>query len=773
MGLTAALIGVGIGLLLLSRLLIKPSAGKGDRGEFDDSIATFAARNEPIPVIIGKRRTGAIVISVWGRETKQEKTASVEGGKGGGGGGGDIKQTVYFENAVHAVAVGPLTKLHAIYQNGEIIWESDSPLGTGPSGADQTLSVDLGNEGAFTFHFGHSSAVTKAMFRESGTGEPVTQGKQPFLAMCEWTRKRLGGSPDWPQLEYLVEMFSPSEAINGSSYELVPPGGDADLDRGINFAHIIWEILTGQFPWGAGLYTEDIDAGTLQAFGAICEAEGLCGNLLIKGETVSDVLQDIMSVCGLFITTHRGKLYFMPIREETTDIPVFDDDFLLTPEAEVDVDMGELKPNRVILSFPSHEQSYRNDGLTVDDDGAASRYLNYRNVEIRTNVVTSRYVMDIVARRKLQEAFGDRQTQRVTVLRGATLLIPGNVVEIPELGVVRVSSMKRDTSSQSAVMEVIIDSFGIGDTSEGSDPPPSGGGGKAAAADLHVNWFELPYEDSPEVIAIVVLRIRAHSQINGANVHVSYDDISYQQSGQQGVPAAGGQIASQINTTDGPDIIENGPVFTAANIDAAGILDLSVDTAGWTQGRQVAMINDEVFFLRNVDIVAENIWQPSTAYSVGQHVVPPSGAATGLRYVCVSPGTSGADAPIYWPTDPSGSGIDDGDDGLQWKAAFFRYQLRGLIRARKGSVAATHASGSWVSIIESSNLTVQRSSLFTVNTTLYVKTQPFTTTQTVDLATVTPVSKLLTGKAVTDTVLGLGSGVTLVTHLGAQIKLED
>src|SRR5690606_40306670 len=80
--------------------------------------------------------------------------------------------------------------------------------------------------------------------------------------------------------------------------------------------------------------------------------------------------------------------------------------------------------HRDLHSFPTRRSSdlYRtNEPLSVDEDHRATRLGGYKVESISTGVITSRKVAEIVGRRKLNQAFGDKQSFTLPVLRGGHL----------------------------------------------------------------------------------------------------------------------------------------------------------------------------------------------------------------------------------------------------------------------------------------------------------------------------------------------------------------
>ncbi|PHR91960.1 MAG: hypothetical protein COA69_09350 [Robiginitomaculum sp.] len=747
---TILLIVVAVGSLLASQLLMKKQSKQSNDFEFDNTISTYATRNAPLPYCIGVRRFGARVISVWGRHVVEESTGAVSGGGkggGGGGGGGDMKQEVYYENAVHYICLGPANRLRAIYQNGEEIW-----TGTAAIGGDFQFAHDLGKEGAFKFRAGRGT-VNRPYHRDAN-GTPLFSNEAKYIVSIEWTKKKLGGSPDWPQMEYLIESLCPDQALEGSAYLIKPPGGDDEADKGVNAAHALHQLLTAPWPHGAGLTVDQVDGQSLKELGYLCEQEGLAVNLAIEGDVCSDVVADILNILGVMMSEYQGKLYFRALRPENAaygtlsqGLIVFTEDMMAPPRPEITINTGILSPTRIILNFPDRHRNFRaNQPISMDNDGAASR--GYIQKSQNTSIITSRLVGNVVASRKLNEFYGDTQGFKLPVTHGAHLVLPGDQVDLPEIGQVRVLSVEPGlVSDQMVSMEFLRDSFGVISTGDGSDIPPDIAG-VGVEADAYVDWLEVPADEANGEVLIVVFRLRSHIQIVGASIHAQADGGDYINLGQQGIPCSGGPMWDAIGVLDGPDIIEFGPFMTPLTEDSARIVDLRGDLDSWRAGRQLCKINDEVFFLRNIEIQPEDLVTRSTAYVLGDKVLPPSGSVTGLRYECVQAGTTGVNAPDFWPDFAWQPPAEDGT--VLWQARPYAVQLQGLIRARFGTSARTHPIGSIVTIIEKTDLRPKSSFSFAPDVDLCVKTQPYTANAAIDLSLVSPVCHTLEASGLGD-----------------------
>lgn len=745
---------VAVGLLLASRLFLK---GPGQRDlQQDDRPTTLSSRGMKVNYAIGRRDVGPYF--AWandeGRFSRQESTGQ-SGGKGLGG-GSDITQTIWYMGARHVLCPGPVFVLHHIKENGKIVW-------TGPINRDNTPSgsvIEAEGVGIFEIYWGElDQPLSEYLAQNEGI-----RSTWPAVCYIVWREKRLGTSPLWPQLEYNLE-----SDFDGSSGLSSPYIQDDGTSRGVNGAHVIVQLLTGPESYGASLDPQYLNITTLNEVSAKCIAEHLPMNLLIQdGDDLDKVLTGVLSDLGVFMVQQKGQLLFKINRKETGSLPALDDQVILPPDVEHTIVSAFLDYNRVVFQFVDENLNYRQNDIKFDNDALVGNNSTFKNATLTLYSPTHAEVAQRIGNRRIQEPFGDDNNFKLSATYGASLLIPGNSFTLTGLGPVRVLQVKRDPYKPSSELTCVMDSYGIDDDAflpdEGNLPP--GGSSLPAANDLAFTFFEVPYSVSNGSIEVVVLRIRAHRNISGAILWVSSDGSSYSSFGQQNIPAAGGPLTEALSLTT-TDVVEDGPKFESLNADTLNVLDLSSDEPSWYSGVQIAMIENEVFYLRNIQPDPVVDWASSTAYSLGDEVIPTDEfGVTGFRYVCVFAGTSGLTEPD-WPRQrllqvASGTAI--------FEARGFIYQLQGLIRARLESVPEAHAIGDTVFIARQASLLRYSHPIIQPGATVFVKTQPYTFSGPVAISGVTAVSKLITGIGSNLNILVTEGGDMIVSATGDRIS---
>jgi len=237
-----ALVGLAISIAVsyAAGLLLDP---EDDAALTDDKPTTLTKRGSYVTWHMGRRRIGPLL--AWAGERKTHKE-SMGGGKGSGGGG---KQTIYSESGWHQICVGPCQSLSAVYQGGKKIFEGPITPDSHPSGTE----VNLGKEGRFNIYWGESDQE-----RNEWLGDADRVGitsRWPGLCYAMWTSKRLGTSPVWPMIEYVIErrpeagILTDSDAYFSSGYTF-----PADPPVSAN----IYDIFTGAEGTGYLEFTGDL-----------------------------------------------------------------------------------------------------------------------------------------------------------------------------------------------------------------------------------------------------------------------------------------------------------------------------------------------------------------------------------------------------------------------------------------------------------------------------------------------------------------------------------
>lgn len=735
-----------VGLLFAARALIKAPKGANNNKFGDDAPGARATRGTIIPVLIGKGKVPSVIGAVGNQKTKK---VSSSGGKGGGGGGG-TKKTVYYEDAWDILTYGACSKLFEIRFNNKVIWTGPIDAQTTPSGTE----VDAGKWGSFVVYWGEADQPINELLPLLDNN--IALSRHPRLCYIHWIQCRLGTNPNHPDREYLMEAACEGVTLASSEMYL-----DDETSQGINAAHVAFQLLTGPQYLGAGFDPSYLDGDALEAWGVQAETEHIPYNKLITdGPTIEAELEAILQDYGVAMPYAEDLITFIVQRYSEDDIPELTDDHVIPPDLSRTVNRDPFPPNDIVFTFRNENLGFRTSDVPWTDDG--DRSLAGQITAERSEITTVSHVdaASKIARRRSQEIYVQAGVS-LAVQRGARKLVPGQSF-IRNGQQFRVTGILPDFDKPEAKLDVSPDIYSVADVEDALTDIEVGGGVLPVAADLAVTFLELPPELTSET-AIVVLRIRAHQQIAGANVYVAQSGEGYLFADEQNTPAQGGELEEAISAVT-EDIIETGPRFEPLNDDMDSVLDLSGDTASWQSGSQIAVINEEVFFVESFDIVDETAWAASSAYIVGDFVKPLAGS-TGLRYRATSVGGSGNSGGTEpdWPIEV-GEQVVDGD--ITWEAHRFSYTPLNMIRARYGSVVAAHSINDTIFIADPTALTQIVSPVITVGVTLCVKTQPYTSSAEIDIASVTEVCAPIEGLTETDTIRVTADGDVRRTGIG-------
>lgn len=624
------------------------------------------------------------------------------GGKGGDGGGAG-EQLLYKEYAIHAITVGPAKALHSISEAGQTIFNTTLTPETDPSGSTFDTGVGL-----FQIYWGgDDNPDTSAFFGFDFMNFHLgVSSRWPYVCYVIWIGKVLGTAPVWPNLKYEIETLPTLAPIADVEPQI---GG-----RGVNPAHILGQLMFAKYPHGIGIDKNDFDLGSLSAFAKQMEADDIQANMDISdGGDLQSVATDMLLDVGYFISFANGKYIFKEIREDS-NWPTFTLDAVLkkVPEEKIFMEDGR-RSNRVNYSFFDKDREYAVTTLIVPDD--ANAYLddqakpNSTPLRIATDLTTA----NIIAERRAQEEFGDINSLKLDMGRDARTLFPGRTFEVEGIDkLLRVVAVEIDPLSARTTIDAFVDTYGVLTSSFAADNGTAAVDPPEPVEDLEVEWYE---PDEPNDHggaggaagpALAVGRIRGNSNVAGAVIHASVDNVTYQEIATDEQLSTGGTLDDAlIAATD--FIIEQGPEFTIKGEDddfIDAIRDFTGDNANWKAGRQIALINSEIFFVRNVTVISSTV-----------------------------------------------------------------ARLDGLVRARFGTVREAHSVNDVVIITQLDQLNFYKDPLIVPGESVYLKVQPYVRGILLDLASVTAQLIPIVGKTVRPTVpINLRLSTFLLVYTAAE-----
>lgn len=213
---------------------------------------SLSERGSFSPWVCGARLVGPVIAWAGQRFTNNEKPNDV--GKGAPSSGSGV--SIFYERGIHVIGVntGYIRSLRRIIQSGRTILQGPVFPEDNPSGT--TISLP-GSEGLLEIQWGFKDDPV-----DEWAGDEDRVGilsRFPSIIRANWRSKRLGQSPNWPQLEYEYEQepFDPTGTLLQEDAWI--PGEIEDVTVTTNgdskepFAPVI------AFNWTSG----DIETGTV------------------------------------------------------------------------------------------------------------------------------------------------------------------------------------------------------------------------------------------------------------------------------------------------------------------------------------------------------------------------------------------------------------------------------------------------------------------------------------------------------------------------------
>ena len=190
-------------------------SGMDDEPIIDEKPPTSAQVGDYIPLVVGRQLVGGTIARV---ENRTKQTENAAGGKGVSGSAG--KQTVFYEDGIHLLCVGPVQKLYNIkingkyaqFNNGNAITPSGFPSGTTLTVTSKEDDKDVND--SMTIFWGEEDQPIKGKVSDM-LGAPT---RLPYFCYVLWEQKRLGGFPNWPSIEYEVEVAPFSQIVDTSTW---------------------------------------------------------------------------------------------------------------------------------------------------------------------------------------------------------------------------------------------------------------------------------------------------------------------------------------------------------------------------------------------------------------------------------------------------------------------------------------------------------------------------------------------------------------------------
>ena len=398
----------------------------------------------------------------------------------------------------------------------------------------------------------------------------------------------------------------PVDGLSGASVAGNIQAYTSDENDGVNHAHVFDEVLFANFPHGLGLDRSEWSSESLEALGTLMQDEAVAGSFVSQGgqtakEVIGPALQDILT----FLTwdPNVGQHVFRPLREPVSADANLDEDLLLSPRPERAVLHGEKPVDEMIFSWPDRILNFRDMTVLARDGGQTQVLDAQRQRNVRVTSTVNFETGNFLAQMRSMEEFGADQALKYRSTRGARQLVPGDVVTVDgEDAALRVTSVGVEQLSSAIDLELLVDFFGVPASGLVIGEPGSSDSYEPVAADLAAQIVELPVYVTGDntVMQIVVPRIRAHTGISAATIHLSRDNTTYTETETESFIQTGGTLDADFGADTARHYQGTDLVINVLGDDIGICPDYTSDEESWRSGRFLAIVNDEIMFVRSV-----------------------------------------------------------------------------------------------------------------------------------------------------------------------------
>ncbi|MFG0318404.1 MAG: hypothetical protein ACF8XB_14115 [Planctomycetota bacterium JB042] len=457
-----------------------------------------------------------------------------------------------------------------------------------------------------------------------GAGEIVVEGNLKKLLKHGAYFRLEGNAAEEEVFESLSRSYDkdadettviPYEPIEGSD-----DNGNIQLLKkkkvgGVNAAHGLYELLFDTYPHGIRLPKEIFSITSMNLLGERVVQEGLPLSLFAKdGMTAQALISALLQDLGCMIPLERGLYRFRLIRapESSGEVVALSNEAIAPPRPEVITDHDIRPDDRLQFTFADAARRFRDFPAVRRSDSQALLQGTPRLRKVPMPTVIELSVAEKVATRREQEEVSNASAIQLNVKHEGRRIAPGRMISFPDSPIIHlVTAVQKETDSSVAKLTAVANYYGVtaADIEDDEDVEES---------EEEVDEDPEPFEaftvlEVPTFVSkgknrIVVPRLRHDALVGAAQIWISADDTSYKLAGKDFHLQAGGRLTEPLDL-DGFTIIEEGPTFDAVGPDIAQVLDLTGNDAAWLAGEQVAVINGEVFFLRNITAMGGSSWR--------------------------------------------------------------------------------------------------------------------------------------------------------------------
>lgn len=408
------------------------------------------------------------------------------------------------------------------------------------------------------------------------------------------------------------------ETIVGGTDDGEIQGYNEAQDDGMNYAHVLAELLFQGDGYGLAHDQDLYDMDSLEELGELCVTENLRASVLAQdGVSYQELIGGILIDIGVCLSTDylTGKLKFVPVREPTGTLPIVSA-ALQTGLPEIAVAHADRPVTNVLYSFKDRSHKFEDTTIGADDDGQVQE-TNVAKAEVNQIISTINFpTASVITERRQQEALSGGAQVVIPANRSCRELIPGTAFLADGFDeVLRLLTVEADPLSGEVKLQVVTDYYGAPLSTfiqNGGKPQVSTG---PTSPDPQVGIVEVPEYllQNSQTITLLVPRIRYDAGVQGADLHLSRDDITYSLAGRDLTLMTGGVLIDALTSYDFQRPLA-APTFTAVGPDISDVLDLSADLPSWCNGRQlVVLVNPtslayELCFLKKISSLGSGIY---------------------------------------------------------------------------------------------------------------------------------------------------------------------
>lgn len=507
-----------------------------------------------------------------------------------------LSETPVWNNLIYDISVAP----------------AETHLSNTPAYMAPTLTLD-----------GATVAVDSVTTGAEGTGKFTVLGNVASLFSNKGTVESAldstfadGAYPLYKMATRIVglNVFTDFFPIGG----IVAATGDGTLqayseaaDDGYNPAHILADLWFSAWPHGISQPTTKFDMTSLEDFGTLCVTENLKFSVIAKdGQNLRSMMASIHQDAGLVLPIDftSGLLKFQPVRAPTAAVPNIAEGAIIELP-QVDKDHGPRKADQLLFTFADRVNNFRDMQVGINDAGQLAQMEFFRSRPVQMPSVINFDTANVVAERRSQEELAAGYDLKLVTNRGSRILLPGTQVTADDINeVLLIMAVEADALSDMVTLSCIPDFLGAKKSDFVQIQAPIASPILAVQPDPQFQPIEWPEWLSGQSQQITLARLRAHVQVTGGITHISGDDTTFIDKGEDTTIMQGGVLTEALDISE-TYYVAQGPQFTALGPDIASVLDLTSDNTGWRGGRQLCLIGTELFFLEAITAIGGDVYR--------------------------------------------------------------------------------------------------------------------------------------------------------------------